>query len=42
MLAEISFKEEFSNIIEGLGYEGLNIRYRYQLATLQNLMDCLR
>lgn len=34
MLAEISFKEEFQGIIEGLDKEGIGIRYRYQLATL--------
>ena len=32
-LDEISFKEEFQEIIRGLQDDGLALRYRYQMAT---------
>ncbi|CDW73918.1 sh2 domain containing protein [Stylonychia lemnae] len=42
MLEDINFKEEFRQIMQGLEVERLQIKYRYQLATVQNLIDCLR
>jgi hypothetical protein len=41
-MSEISFAQEFKGVKDGLAYDGLQIKYRYQLATEQNLIDCLK
>ncbi|CDW87037.1 UNKNOWN [Stylonychia lemnae] len=42
ILDEISFKDEFMGIQQALQTDQTLIKYRYQLATIQNLRDCLR
>lgn len=42
VLNPISFQDEFQAIINGLENDGVHLRYRYQMATLDNLVDSLR
>eukprot|EP00347_Sterkiella_histriomuscorum_P016837 403351663 len=42
VFAEIGFREEFDQIENALKDDNTQIRYRYQLATIQNLSECLR
>ena len=39
---EISYKEEFKNIYEGMKGSNLNIRYMNKLATEENLIDVFK